>query len=82
MPGWSFEVNNSLILLPRTPFLSVFEPRVGYFASRTGFDDDHQRAEDETIAVRWRLEPKNDADMRRQMKGEKIRTGQTDCVLH
>ena len=70
----TFEINNSLILLPRTPFRKrLFDPRVGYFATgRTIFDDDQQRAEDETIAVRWRLEPKSEADMRRQQKGEKI----------
>lgn len=70
----TFEINNSLILLPREPARKrLYDPRVGYFATgRTVFDDDQQRAEDETIIVRWRLEPKNDADMRRQQKGEKI----------
>jgi len=70
----TFEINNSLILLPRKPARKrLYDPRVGYFATGyTVFDDDQQRAEDETIIVRWRLEPKNDADMRRQQKGEKI----------
>lgn len=70
----TFEINNSLILLPRTPFRKrMFDPRVGYFATgHTVYEDDQQRAEDETIAVRWRLEPKNEADMRRQQRGEKI----------
>ncbi|MEQ1744047.1 MAG: zinc-dependent metalloprotease [Saprospiraceae bacterium] len=70
----TFEINNSLILLPRTPFRKrLFDPRVGYFATgRTVYDDDQQRAEDETVAVRWRLEAKNEADARRQQKGEKI----------
>lgn len=70
----TFEINNSLILLPRNPARKrLYDPRVGYFATgRTVYDDDQQRAESETIIVRWRLEPKNDADMRRQQKGEKI----------
>jgi len=70
----TFEINNSLILLPRNPARKrLFDPRVGYFATgRTVYDDDQQRAESETIIVRWRLEAKNDADMRRQQRGEKI----------
>ncbi|MFN0015807.1 MAG: zinc-dependent metalloprotease [Saprospiraceae bacterium] len=70
----TFEINNSLILLPRTPFRKrLFDPRVGYFATgRTVYEDDQQRAEDETVVVRWRLEAKNEADARRQQKGEKI----------
>lgn len=70
----TFEINNSFILLPRNPARKrLFDPRVGYFATgRTVYDDDQQRAENETVIVRWRLEPKNDADMRRQQKGEKI----------
>lgn len=70
----TFEINNSLILLPRNPARKrLFDPRVGYFATgRTVYDGDQQRAESETIIVRWRLEPKNEADMRRQQRGEKI----------
>ncbi len=70
----TFEMNTSLVLLPRSPFRKrFFDPRVGYFATgRTVYDDDQQRAEDETLAVRWRLEPKSPADMLRQQKGEKI----------
>lgn len=70
----TFEINNSLILLPRNPARKrYFDPRVGYFA--TGYQvytEDQQRVEDETIIVRWRLEPKNEADARRQQRGEKI----------
>ena len=70
----TFEMNTSLVLLPSKPFRKrMFDPRVGYFATgRTVYDDEQQRAEDETLAVRWRLEPKNNADMLRQQKGEKI----------
>ncbi len=70
----TFEINNSLIQLPRQLARKrYFDPRVGYFA--TGYqvyDDNQQRVEDETIIVRWRLEPKSEADARRQQRGEKI----------
>ncbi|TNE50338.1 MAG: DUF5117 domain-containing protein [Bacteroidetes bacterium] len=67
----TFEMNTSLILLPGKPFRKrFFDPRVGFFATGyTVYDDDQQRAKDETLAVRWRLEPKNRADMIKQQKG-------------
>ena len=70
----TFELNTSMILLPRMPMRKrYFDPRVGYFATgHTIYDDDQQRTEDETIAVRWRLEPKSQADALRQQQGEKI----------
>ncbi|MCB9342655.1 MAG: zinc-dependent metalloprotease [Saprospiraceae bacterium] len=70
----TFEFNTSLILLPKLPMRKrFFDPRVGYFATGyTVYDDESQKAESETIAVRWRLEPKNEADARRQQRGEKI----------
>jgi len=70
----TFELNTSLILLPKTPMRKRFyDPRVGYFATGyTVYDDNAQKAEGETFAVRWRLEAKNDADAKRQQKGEKI----------
>ena len=70
----TFEMNTSMILLPKTPMRKrFFDPRVGYFATgHTVYDDDQQRVEDETIIARWRLEPKNQADALRQQKGEKI----------
>ncbi|MFN0015182.1 MAG: zinc-dependent metalloprotease, partial [Saprospiraceae bacterium] len=70
----TFELNTSLILLPKTPMRKRFyDERVGYFATGyTVYDDDSQKAEGETFAVRWRLEAKNDADAKRQQRGEKI----------
>ena len=70
----TFELNTSLILLPKTPMRKrFFDPRVGFFANRyTVFNDDKQRAERETFIVRWRLEPKNAADAARQKNGELI----------
>ena len=70
----TFELNTSFIVLPKTPMRKrFFDARVGYFATGfTVFDDNSQRAKDETFAVRWRLEPKNSADARRQQRGERI----------
>jgi hypothetical protein len=70
----TFELNTSLILLPKTPMRKrFFDPRVGYFATGfTVYDDNSQKAEDETFAVRWRLEAKNAADAARQQKGAAI----------
>jgi hypothetical protein len=70
----TFEINTSLILLPKVPMRKrYFDPRVGFFATGyTVYDDNSQKAEDETIAVRWRLEAKNAADAARQQRGEKI----------
>lgn len=70
----TFELNTSIILLPKTPMRKRFyDERVGYFATGyTVYDDNSQKAQDETFAVRWRLEAKNEADAKRQQKGEKI----------
>ena len=70
----TFELNTSMILLPKEPMRKrYFDPRVGIFA--TGYtvsDGEAQRTLDETIAVRWRLEPKSSADAARQQRGERI----------
>lgn len=70
----TFEINTSLLLLPKVPMRPRFyDPRVGYFATGyTTYGENSQRAEDEIIAVRWRLEPKNAADATRQQRGEAI----------
>ncbi|MBO0936586.1 zinc-dependent metalloprotease [Fibrella sp. HMF5335] len=70
----TMEINTSMILLPKVPMRKrLFDSRVGYFANNyTVYDDNSQRTEDETFAVRWRLEPKNEADAERQKKGEMI----------
>ncbi|MEZ0611181.1 zinc-dependent metalloprotease [Fibrella sp. WM1] len=80
LPGGSdagavtMEVNVSMILLPKNPMRKrLFDSRVGFFASNyTVYDDNSQRTEDETFAVRWRLEAKSDADAERQKRGELI----------
>ena len=70
----TFEMNISLILLPKEPMKRrFFDPRVGIFANRyTMFNEEEQRAKVETFTVRWRLEPKNEADAKKQQNGALI----------
>lgn len=70
----TIELNTSLILLPEVPMKKrLFDPRVGYFATGyTVYDDEGQRTEDPSFAVRWRLEPKNEEDAQKQKRGELI----------
>ncbi|MEZ0483173.1 zinc-dependent metalloprotease [Fibrella aquatica] len=70
----TMEINTSMILLPKEPMRKrLFDSRVGFFANNyTVYDDNSQRTEDETFAVRWRLEAKSEADAERQKKGELI----------
>ena len=68
------ELNTSLILLPEVPMRKrLFDPRIGYFSTGyTVYDEEGQRTEDPSFAVRWRLEPKNEADAEKQRRGERI----------
>ncbi|WP_019945927.1 zinc-dependent metalloprotease [Dyadobacter beijingensis] len=70
----TFEMNTSLILLPKTPMKKrIFDSRVGYFANQYAtFGEESQRSDTEVFAVRWRLEPKNAEDARKQQNGELI----------
>lgn len=70
----TFEMNTSLILLPKVPMRKrLFDNRVGYFANQYAvFGEDSQQSDQEVFAVRWRLEPKNEADAQRQKNGELI----------
>jgi len=70
----TLEMNTSMVLLPKTPMKKrLFDPRVGFFANGyTIYDDESQRSETKTFVVRWRLEPKNTADMEKQKRGELI----------
>ncbi|WP_233589237.1 zinc-dependent metalloprotease [Gynurincola endophyticus] len=69
----TFELNASIIKLPDNPMQPrIFDPRVGYFATRhTSFDLDPHRVNDVTKVTRWRLEPK-DADMEKFKRGELV----------
>lgn len=70
----TFEMNTSMIVLPKVPMETrLFDNRVGYFANKyTVFGEESQKSEEQVFAVRWRLEPKNEADARRQKNGELI----------
>jgi hypothetical protein len=70
----TFEMNSSLILLPKMPMKKrIFDSRVGYFANQYAtFSEESQRSDTEVFAVRWRLEPKNAEDARKQKNGELI----------
>ncbi|OJV18947.1 MAG: zinc-dependent metalloprotease [Dyadobacter sp. 50-39] len=70
----TFEMNSSLILLPKSPMKKrIFDSRVGYFANQYAtFGEESQRSDTEVFAVRWRLEPKNAEDAKKQKNGELI----------
>jgi hypothetical protein len=70
----TLEMNTSLILLPKVPMRKrMFDSRVGFFASEYAvFGEESQRSDSEVFAVRWRLEPKNAEDAKRQKNGELI----------
>jgi hypothetical protein len=69
----TFELNTSIILLPKMPMARrIFDSRVGYFADNfTVFADDQQKVEDQTFAVRWRLEPKPE-ELEKYKRGELV----------
>ena len=69
----TFELNTSILLLPKTPMPSrLFDPRVGYFADNyVEFSDDQQKVKNQIFAVRYRLEPKPE-DMAKYKKGELV----------
>ena len=70
----TIELNTSMILLPEIPMRKrLFDARVGYFANQNDvFEEDSQKSDTEVIAVRWRLEPKNEEDAKKQKNGELI----------
>ncbi len=69
----TIELNTSMILLPKKPMdIRYWDRRVGFFPDNfTTFDDDQQRVEDNTFAVRWRLEPKEE-DIEKWKRGELV----------
>lgn len=70
----TMELNTSMLLLPEKPMRKRFyDKRVGYFANGYNiFEEESLKSDRETFAVRWRLEPKNDADAQKQKNGELI----------
>lgn len=69
----SYELNSSMVMLPKVPMKArYFDPRVGYFAtSSIDFDANPQGVKRVIMAVRWRLEPK-DEDVEKYLRGELV----------
>ena len=66
----TLELNTSILLLPKVPMnRRLFDSRVGYFADDfTVYSDDQQKVENQTFAVRYKLEPKPE-DMEKYKQG-------------
>jgi Met-zincin/Domain of unknown function (DUF5117)/Domain of unknown function (DUF5118) len=71
--AFTVELNSSMLLLPKVPAKArYFDPRVGYFArSFTDFDANPQGVKEIQMAVRWKLEPK-DEDIEKYKRGELV----------
>lgn len=69
----TFELNSSLILLPKTAMKPrYFDPRVGYFSTGyTDFDANPQGVERIRMITRWKLEPKPE-DVEKYKRGELV----------
>lgn len=69
----TFELNSSMILLPKVPMKPrYFDPRVGYFATGyNDFDANPQGIEQIKMITRWKLEPKPE-DVNRYLNGELV----------
>lgn len=67
-------LNVSFVLLPKEPMARrLFDPRVGYFTDEfTYFSDNQQRIEPKRFITRWRLEPKDSADIEKMKRGELV----------
>ncbi|MFS4483876.1 zinc-dependent metalloprotease [Hyunsoonleella sp. 2307UL5-6] len=69
----SIEINNSMVLLPKTPMKRrYFDERVGWFtSSQIDYGTDAQKSETLTYLDRWRLEVK-DEDIEKFKRGELV----------
>jgi hypothetical protein len=69
----SFELNSSMLLLPKVPMKARYmDERVGFFARRyTSFDANPQGVKGQALITRWRLEPK-DEDRDKYLRGELV----------
>lgn len=69
----TFELNNSLVLLPKTPMKPRYaDARVGFFsAGYVDFDTDPQGVTNTTMITRWRLEPRPE-DREKYLRGELV----------
>jgi hypothetical protein len=71
--NFTIELNSSMLLLPKVPAKPrYFDPRVGFFTRRyTDFDANPQGVKEIQMAVRWKLEPK-DEDIEKYKRGELV----------
>lgn len=71
--NFTFELNSSIVLLPKVPMRSRFyDDRVAYFRSGfTDYDADPQGVKNVDIISRWRLEPKEE-DIEKFKRGELV----------
>lgn len=69
--GATFEISNSVMVLPKTPMETrASDPRVGFYGdSYKVFSDAQQKVEEKQFTVRVRLEPK---DLKRYKAGELV----------
>ncbi len=69
----TMEINSSLVLLPSVPMEQrFFDPRVGFFfRTYTDFDANPQGVKTVNIAVRWKLEPREE-DIEKYKRGELV----------
>jgi len=69
----SYELNNSLVLLPKVPMQArLSDRRIGYFSSMyTDFDGDPQGVKKNNLIHRWRMEPKA-TDRKKYFRGELV----------
>ena len=67
-------LNTSMVLLPKEPMRArIFDPRVGYFTDGYRvFSDYQQKMEIKQFITRWRLEPKDSADIEKMKRGELV----------
>jgi len=70
----TMEFSYSLIILPERPMKSrEYDSRVGYFnISNELYDENLQQVKNRSSIYRWRLEPRNESDARKQLAGELI----------
>jgi hypothetical protein len=71
--AFTVEINSSVLLLPKTPAKArFFDPRVGFFArGYLDFDANPQGVKSIAMAVRWKLEPKEE-DIEKYKRGELV----------
>ncbi len=71
--AFTVELNSSMLLLPKSPSKPrLYDPRVGFFArSYIDFDANPQGVKNVAMAVRWKLEPKEE-DIEKYKRGELV----------